>query len=247
MAEWVEGRLQEVHNWNPYLHSLKIAAEIDPFEAGQYARLALDVEGTRVARPYSFVNSPHEPVLEFHFNTVPEGPLSGRLAALAPGSKVWLAKKPAGYLTLSEVPNGKDLWLLATGTAIGPFLSILRTDMPWVRFERVVLAYAVRHEIDLAYRDALQLVARTYPERFEWIPFISRESCDFAMSGRIPAAIESGRLEQHFDQELDASRSQVMICGNPHMVKDTVKVLESRGLQQNLRRTPGQVSTENYW
>jgi len=31
------------------------------------------------------------------------------------------------------------------------------------------------------------------------------------------------------------------------MVKDAREMLEKRGLTKNLRRTPGSISTENYW
>ncbi len=247
MSEWVEGRVVGTQHWSEYLHTLRVEADVEPFQAGQYTRLGLDIDGTRVARPYSFVNAPHAGVLEFHFNTVPAGPLSNKLAELRPGASIWVARKGGGFLTLSEVPDGRDLWMMATGTAVGPFLSILRTESPWVRFERVYLAYAVRHKVDLAYRDTLELVARTYPDRFAWVPFVSRETCEGALSGRIPAAVTSGVLEKHFQQPLEVSHSQVMLCGNPNMVKETLNVLSERGLHKNLRRSPGQVTTENYW
>jgi ferredoxin--NADP+ reductase len=46
---------------------------------------------------------------------------------------------------------------------------------------------------------------------------------------------------------ITASDSQVMICGNPAMVHDTLTVLEARGLKKNRRRDPGQITTEQYW
>jgi ferredoxin--NADP+ reductase len=79
------------------------------------------------------------------------------------------------------------------------------------------------------------------------IPFVSREDTDFAIRGRVPAAIEDGRLEARTGLTLDAAQSQVMICGNPAMVRDTSAVLKERGMKKNLRRHPGHITTENYW
>jgi len=94
---------------------------------------------------FSFVNAPQDPVLEFYGITVPEGPLSPRLAALKAGERLYVAGNPAGFLVLSEVPDAQSLWLVSTGTGIAPFLSILRTDATWRRFPHVVLVHAVRH------------------------------------------------------------------------------------------------------
>ena len=97
-----------------------------------------------LGRPYSFVNPPGAPPHEFYFNVVPDGPLSPRLAVLERGDPVWLLPNANGFFTIGEVPAAEVLWCLSTGTGIGPFLSILRTDEPWEKFGRVVLVHAVR-------------------------------------------------------------------------------------------------------
>jgi ferredoxin--NADP+ reductase len=38
-----------------------------------------------------------------------------------------------------------------------------------------------------------------------------------------------------------------MICGNPDMVRDTIRILEQRGLRRNRRSQPGHITTEHYW
>jgi ferredoxin--NADP+ reductase len=79
------------------------------------------------------------------------------------------------------------------------------------------------------------------------IPFVSREDTEFAIKGRIPAAIQGGSLLERADMPLNAEQSHVMICGNPGMVKDTSEVLMNLGFKKNQRREPGQITTENYW
>ena len=245
-SNFIEGRVVENRHWTEHLYSLHVEAGAVPFTAGQFGKLALDIDGERVARPYSFVNAPHEPMLEFYSSIVPEGPLSPRLATLETGDKVWVANKGSGFLVLNEVPAGKYLWLLSTGTALGPFLSILKTPEPWERFERIVLVHAVRYTADLSYRDTIRSFERKHPDCFATVPFVSREDTDFAVRGRVPAAIEDGSLEERGAMPFDPD-AQVMICGNPDMVKDSTAVLEARGLRKNRRRTPGHITVERYW
>jgi len=247
MSEWVEGKVLQNKRWTDELHSLQLEADIEPYQAGQYTRLALDVDGVRVARPYSFVNPPGTAYHEFFFNSVPGGPLSNQLLDLEVGDTIWVAPKAAGFLTLDEVPDGRELWMLATGTAIGPFLSILKTATPWQRFDKIVLAYAVRENKDLCYADRMDALAKKHAGHFVWQPFVSRETVKGALSGRITTAIADKSLEQRLGVPLRASSSQVMICGNPAMVKECIALLKARGMEKNLRHTPGHITVERYW
>ena len=86
-----------------------------------------------------------------------------------------------------------------------------------------------------------------YGARFRYVPFVSREPWPDAMAGRIPAAIASGQLQQRVGLEFLPELSQVLICGNPEMVKETQQTLLALGLAKNLRRAPGNISAENYW
>jgi ferredoxin--NADP+ reductase len=224
-----------------------VDAPIAEFRAGHFGRLALDVDGERVVRSYSFVNAPDQRPLEFYFITVPDGPLTQRLVAMQPGDQVWLAPRPSGLFTLAGVPDAESLWLLSTGTAIGPFISILKTPDPWRRFGKVILVHAVRQVEELTYQEQIQKFHDEHPGQFIMIPFVSREETDFAIRGRIPDAIAEGRLAARAGVPLDAGRSHVMICGNPDMVRDTTAVLEGMGMTRNKRREPGQITIEAYW
>ena len=114
MTVWVEGRVAAVRRWTDELCSLMVDARAVTFAAGQFARLALPAPaGARdpmLGRPYSFVNPPHRAPHEFYFIVVPGGPLSPRLAALAPGDPVWLLPRANGFFTIAEVPAGEALW-----------------------------------------------------------------------------------------------------------------------------------------
>ncbi|HUL93217.1 MAG TPA: ferredoxin--NADP reductase [Burkholderiales bacterium] len=246
MQKWIEGAVTAQRRWTERLFSLKVEADIS-FEAGQFAKLALEVEGEMLARPYSFVNAPEERPHEFYYVTLPGGPLTQRLCRLAAGDRVYLAPRPAGFLALSEVPDAENLWLISTGTGIGPFLSILKTEAPWERFRHVVLIHAVRRAEELTHREIIEQLMRKRGEQMRALSFVSREASAGALPGRIPAALEEGRLEAAAGVALSASASQVMICGNPDMVTDTSAALARRGMKKHRRRDPGQITVENYW
>jgi ferredoxin--NADP+ reductase len=241
---WLEGTVLENRHWTESLFSLKVDAPRLAFAAGQFVRIALDIGGERVARPFSFVNPPEDPVLEFYGIVVPEGPLSPRLEKLAAGERLYIASNPAGFLVLAEVPEAKTLWLLATGTGIAPYLSILRTAAPWQRFRNVVLVHAVRHARELVYQDLLK---KMEGPQFRYVTFVSREPHAAALSGRIPAAIRDGRLEAAAGLALDAASSHVMLCGNPQMLKDATAALAERGMRKHRRRNPGHITVESFW
>jgi len=247
MSKWLEGRVVGQTRWTDRLCSLQVRAPLVPFEAGQFTKLALDVGGERVARPYSLVNAPGTEPLEFYYNVVQDGPLSPRLAALGAGDAVHVAPNPAGFLVLREVPEAENLWLISTGTGLGPFLSILRTDAPWQRFARVILVHATRTAADRAYRDLIGAIARARGGKFGFVSFVSREAVDGALAGRVPAAIGDGRLERAAQAALSAERSHVMLCGNPAMVTDATAALEARGMRKHRRRAPGHITVETYW
>jgi ferredoxin--NADP+ reductase len=247
MTKWLEGKVIENRHWTEALFSLRVEGAPLAFEAGQFVRIALDIDGERVARPFSMVNAPDDPVLEFYGIVVPEGPLSPGLARLAVGDTLHVASNPAGFLVLSEVPDAETLWLVSTGTGIAPFISMLRTETPWRRYRDVVLVHAVRHARELVYRQDVQAHMAAYGPRFKYVSFVSRETAPGTLPGRIPAAVRDGRLEAAAGLKLAPETSQVLLCGNPDMLKDTSAALAERGMRKHRRRAPGHITVESFW
>ncbi|KGD74481.1 ferredoxin--NADP(+) reductase [Pantoea vagans] len=248
MAEWVNGEVEEVKNWTDALFSLRVKAPIDPFIAGQFAKLALEIDGERVQRAYSYVNAPKDDLLEFYLVTVPDGKLSPHLQALQPGDQVMVTKEAAGFFVLDEVPECKTLWMLATGTAIGPYLSMLQQGEGLNRFENIVLVHAARYAADLSFLPLMQQLQQRYHGKLHIQTVVSREAIPGSLTGRVPALIENGELERATGLTLDADSSHVMLCGNPQMVRDTQQLLkETREMRKHLKRKPGHITSEHYW
>jgi ferredoxin--NADP+ reductase len=200
-----------------------------------------------LGRPYSFVNPPSVQPHEFYFIILPDGPLSPRLAMLDAGESVSLAPRANGFFSVSKTADAESLWCLSTGTGIGPFLSMLRTAEPWEKFARVVLVHSVRHADELTYRDEIASIGRAHPGAFDYVPMVSRDVHRDALAGRIPAAIDDGRLEARVGLSLTPENAHAMLCGNPAMVDDVQKVLAARGMRRHRRKEPGHITLETYW
>lgn len=257
---WVEARISAVSHWTDNLFSLRLAASLPGFEAGQYTWLALPDNSPEpvnaqlleaIAQPYSILSTPSASELEFFFYTQVEGDVSRRLSRLKVGDNLWLKQQAEGTLTLSRASSASTLCLLATGTGVAPFVSMLGTAEIWQRFERVILVYAVRQWQDLRYREVFARLRSRYPQRFKLIPFVSREpvpdSEPDAIHGHIPASLANGELEQKAGLVLTPHNCQIMLCGNPGMVKDAIAVLHERGFRDNKPSGSGQLNYEAYW
>jgi ferredoxin--NADP+ reductase len=247
-------RLLEVQTLTPSLFTLRTSR--DPgfrFSAGQFARLGVrKPSGCIVWRAYSMVSAPHDEFLDFFSIVVPDGEFTSELSRLKVGDELLIDKQAFGFLTLDRFPDGRDLWLLATGTGIAPFLSILQDFQAWQRFERIILVYSVREARELAYQQLIaDLPQREYLEglgsKLLYLPVVTREQVPGALHARITTLIESGELERAADLQLTPEHSRIMLCGNPQMIEDTRAVLKARDLNLALTRKPGQVAVENYW
>ena len=246
MANWLSGKVVKNRRLNDYLTSLIIEVDLGGYEAGQFVRIGVRDGDDVLARPYSLVNTPDEDYLEVYFNIVEEGPLSPKLFALQAGDEVLVSDRPSGFLTVSELPDCPHLWMIATGTGIGPFLSILKSDAVWKKFEKVMLVYSVSYAGELAYRDLIDAVVQKHGDQFCFVPIVTREKMDGALGYRVPTVMQDGSLEAFAGVEINSDNSHVMMCGRSDMITDVSAALVARGMQKHRRRVPGHFTTEKY-
>ncbi len=245
----------DIRHWTPSLLSFTTTRPLElSYVPGQYARIALQVNGQRVWRAFSFVSAPHEALLEFVAVLIPDGLFTSRLKELQPGDEIQVEHENYGFLTADRFVDGEDLWMLATGTGIGPFVSMLRDQAVWSQFRRVFLVHGVRHGAELVYRDELeqmQASAAAGRASLSLLRCLSRpasnETGGQTISTRITQAWDNGSLETLAGQPITADASRVMLCGNPEMIEHMRARLHARGMKPCRRMAPGHFLTENYW
>lgn len=265
--------------WTPNLFSFTVSRpDSFKFTAGQFVRLGVnpsqlnyykqlskvadaeedeDLNETLdedIFRAYSIVSSPFDEILEFFSIVIPDGAFTSQLQHLEVGDELLLNTMPFGFLTLAryQKPLPKDLWLLATGTGLAPFLSMLQDLKTWEDYEHIVLAYSARSTEELAYMDKIESLQEDFgslvdnPAKLIFIPIVTREPVEGALTERLPKLLLDGTLQARAGIDLDVDSTHVMLCGNPEMVEDTKETLKSLGLVMN-RRGEGNIAVENYW
>ena len=257
--KFTKERILEIETWVPgKLFSIKTTRPSNlRFIAGQFARLGVmrsTPNGDAITwRAYSIVSSPHEEHLEFFSIVVPDGEFTSELHRLAPNDTLYLEKTNYGFLTTDRFENGRDLWLLSSGTGLAPFISILNDLETWETYERIILVHSVREPEELAYRKAIEgmkdheYFGEFAASRLFYVPVVTRSEMPGMLSARITNLLDTGELERFTGIPLDFERSRIMICGNPDMVEDIRKLLGERGFSVSKRGAPGHMAVENYW
>lgn len=240
--------------WTPTLVSLRLTRDrAFRFTPGHYARLSIpDPSGQPVFRPLSIASAPADPHLEFFCTLITGGEFSGRLAACRVGDSIEVATASYGFLTVESLAPGADLWLLASGTGLAPYLSMLRDRSVWNAFDELVVVHSVRQATELAYADELRGFAQgptgaPARARLRYLPVVTRETGASALSERIPALLADGRLAEAGGLALEPTHSRVMVCGNPDMTRNLRGLLGERGFRTMRCGAPGQVAFEKYW
>ena len=236
MADLVTERVVDVHHWNERLFSFRTTRNQGlRFHNGHFVMIGLEVEGRPLMRAFSIASANYEEHLEFFSIKVQNGPLTSRLQHLKVGDPILVNRKPVGTLVLHDLLPGQNLYLLCTGTGLAPFMSIIKDPETYERFENVMLVHGVRHVAELAYADFIQrelpqneFFGEVARKKLIYYPTVTREA--FRHQGRLTDLIESGKLFEDIGlASLDPERDRAMICGSPSMLKDTGKLLDSRG------------------
>lgn len=259
MPNWFPSKVLEKKVWTEGLFTLTIdGSGVQEFEAGQFLHLAGFPNGLpadaddetrekqRVNRPYS-VASPHGDKLEFFVVRVDGGELTPHLWQLEPGDDIEVSDKAAGRFTLEKTPDAENLWLIATGTGLAPYIAMLRTEEPWQRFKKIVLVHGVRYARDLAYTEELKSLEQERGDCFRVLQTLTREATESTLEGRIPNLVADGSLEKAADCEMSAAASAVLLCGNPAMLDSMEELLGERKMLRHRSKSPGQIVLERYW
>lgn len=241
---------------------VKPDAPLFSFQPGQYATLGLPGEAPRhasakndrdpvddptklIKRAYSIASaSTKRDSVEFYMNMVDDGSFTPRLFAVPVGGRVWLSAKAVGAFTLENVEPHQNVLMIATGTGLAPFVSMVesafecRSDRYWA------LIHGTRYVADLGYREQLSALAC---DRFHYLPTVSRPETAWPEPGRVTKFFENGALEAIVKAPLDPKTTHVYLCGNPEMIVQMQQHFEERGFVLHKRHAPGSLHIESYW
>ncbi len=255
---------------SPSLFILRIVPdgwELPAFEPGQFAVVGLPGSAPRctvcdpedepappdklIKRAYSVASSSvQREYLELYVALVPSGELTPRLFALEAGDRIWLAEKIKGMFTLADVPADKHVVMIATGTGLAPYMSMLRSQLTCGGPTRVAVLHGARHSWDLGYRSELRTLARMCPN-FHYEPCVSRPGEEYVAwkgkTGYVQDLWDSDLLTKTWGFMPTPENTHVFLCGNPSMVEAAVEILAAEGFKEHGRREPGQIHVERYW
>jgi ferredoxin--NADP+ reductase len=236
-----EQRVTSVRQWSDKTFSFTTTRPQEfQFENGEFVTIGLRVDGKLVGRAYSIVSTNDEQHLEFLSIHVPDGLLTSRLVKVREGDGVWVNSKSTGCLTLKYVQPGRNLYLLATGTGLAPFICLIRDAATYQSFARVILMHTVRTVKELAYQQEIEALAS---ERLIYVPSVTREP--FAVNQRCSDLFKSGNVcTMNNLPTVDPQLDRVMICGNPEMNRDLTTFLNAQGWTMTSHRGVGNFTVE---
>ena len=247
--------ITDVRPWTDSLFSFRTTRDQGyRFVPGQFARLGVrsHEDDSIVWRAYSIASAAHDEHLEFFSVVVPGGAFTSRLSKLRQGDEIYVERRSYGFLTTDRFEAGRDLWMLATGTGLAPFLSILHDFATWENYENLILVQSVRTQPELAYEDLIHGFEKSeyyaeFAHKLRYARIVTRQPVAGAFRDRVTKLLANGVLEENIGVKLDLERSRIMLCGNPEMVEDSRKLFVDRGFRLSRRGDPGHLAVENYW
>jgi ferredoxin--NADP+ reductase len=245
MATLLKETVTDVHHWTDRLFSFKTTRDRSfRFENGHFTMIGLEQEGRPLLRAYSMASANYDDELEFFSIKVPDGPLTSKLQNIRVGDEVLVNSKATGTLVQDSLLPGKHLYLIATGTGLAPFLSIIRDPRIYERYEKVVLTHGCRNIDELAYRDLItehlprdEYLGDDVREKLIYYPTVTREK--FENNGRLTDLLRIGKLASDVGlPPVTPDDDRFMICGSPSMLKEICALLDTRGFRESRHGQP---------
>ena len=251
MSNFNQETVLSVHHWTDNLFSFTTTRDSSfRFRNGEFTMIGLKVGEKPLLRAYSVASANYEENLEFFSIKVPDGPLTSRLQHLKEGDQIIVSRKATGTLVIDNLTDGRNLYLIGTGTGLAPFLSVIKDPETYERFEKVVLLHGCRHVRELAYGELIteklpqdEMIGDMIRNQLIYYPTVTRDL--FRNRGRITDLITSGKLFEDISlPQLDAAKDRVMMCGSPALLLDTKKLLEDRGFVEGNHGEPADFVVE---
>ena len=238
--------------------------QFPPFEAGQFVGLGLPPEAPRckeatkehkepqpgklIKRAYSIASSSTDEVVEFYITLVHSGQLTPRLFALNIGDRIWMGKKAVGMFTLDQIDPDSNVIMIATGTGVAPYMSMLRTNA-LQRKGKLLVIQGAANSWDLGYSSELKLLDNMFPN-FTYYPTITepeKEPAGWQGDTRFVQDIwVSGLVKRLWGFTPTPDNTHIFLCGNPRMVDGMKELLAKEGFTEHSKKVFGQIHAEEF-
>ena len=240
--------------------------ELPDFKAGQFASLALYPSSARVAgsdpdreelapdklikRVYSIASSSKsKEYIESYITIVRSGSLTPRLFDLKIGDSIELGKKAVGMFTLDQVPEDNNVVLVATGTGVAPYISMLRSNILSESKRKITVIHGAANSWDLGYKSELMLL-QNVSDRFSYFPTVidvKREPVQWIGDTRyVQDMWNAGIIEKEWGFKPTPDNTHVFLCGNPKMVESMFDALGKEGFKEHKKKAPGHIHVESW-
>ena len=241
--------------------------ELPDFTPGQFTVLGLPGSAPReptsdpeqtppdpdkmIIRAYSISSSSKsKEYLEFYISLVRSGELTPRLFDLKIGQRLHLSPKFSGFFTLENVPHEKNIVLIATGTGLAPYMSMIRSEINVGTNRRFAVIHGAYHSWDLGYSRELSTLEQCN-NNFDYFPIISEPQDEpgswTGRSGFVQSVWTGGELAEAWGKHPKPDDTDVYLCGHPDMIEAFEKILQAEGFTEHTRTSPGHYHLERYW
>ena len=134
----------QVKHWSDKTFSFRTTRKFpNKFNNGEFAMIGMESEGKKIMRAYSIASANHEDFLEFLSIKIEDGPLTSKLQHIKEGDEILVNPRSTGTLVIDYLLPGRNLYLIATGTGLAPYMSIIKDPLTYERFEKVILTHTV--------------------------------------------------------------------------------------------------------
>lgn len=242
-------KVTEVKHWSDKTFTFKTTRNPGfRFNNGEFTMMGLQNEdGKKIMRAYSMASPNYEDHIEWLSIKIDDGPLTSKLQNIKVGDTVVMNKKATGTLVIDYLKPGRNLYLVATGTGLAPFLSIIKDIDTYKRFEKVILTHTVQKQDELVYREDLEWfnVQNENITNRNFAYFTTLTKDEWRNQGRITKWIAEDKLwPEVYTDKFDAKHDRMMICGSQGLNADLMKWLETTGAKEGSTSKPAEFVVE---
>jgi ferredoxin--NADP+ reductase len=256
-TEEVNSIITNIIKVSPMMRIIRVKPDgwqLPEYKSGQFVAIGLPPEieryalatkeyketkpGKMIRRAYSIASSSTQDYVEFYITVVHSGSLTPRIFSLEIGDKIWMGKKATGIFTLDEVDDEKNIILIATGTGIAPYMSMLRANALH-RKGKIMIIHGASNSWDLGYQSELELLDVMMPN-FTYYPTITNPDLEAAKwngdTRFIEEIWEDSTVSDKMGIKPTSENSHIFLCGNPFMIDSMIEKTGELGFYERNKR-----------